>query len=67
MQQRISATGEQQHRDALKEGLTQLRLEGIEPHPVFYELAEQYIRGEITIEEALALLKEQVQVVHESE
>jgi hypothetical protein len=29
-------------------------MEGMEPHPAFFEYAERYVRGEITLDAAVA-------------
>lgn len=57
-----TTTQEQRRRAAIRHGLAQVRIESMEPSPLFFELAERYIRGEITIEEAIAALKQEVQV-----
>ncbi len=31
-----------------------MRLEGLEPHPLFFTYADRYIRGKITLDEAVA-------------
>ncbi len=41
-------------RKIIEDALVQVRLDGIEPDPIFFEYAEHYVRGEITIEEAIA-------------
>ena len=50
----ISIEEQEQRRTALRDALAQVRLEGLEPHPAFFAYAEAYIRGEITIDEAVA-------------
>lgn len=46
--------------EAMRNALVQVRLEGLEPDPIFFEYAERYSRGELTIAEALADYTERV-------
>jgi len=64
MSQTLPLTLQEQEvrRKAVQEALVNTRLEGLEPHPIFFELVEQYIRGEITIEQALTALQKVVHV-----
>jgi hypothetical protein len=41
-------------RQVMAEALAQVRLEGLEPDPIFFTYVERYSRGEITLAEALA-------------
>jgi Antitoxin VbhA len=50
----LSPEEEAQRRQAIQEALIQERLEGLEPDPVFFDYADRYARGEITIAEAIA-------------
>jgi hypothetical protein len=53
-----TVTEEQQRRVAIQHGLAQVRLEDMEPSPLFFELAELYIQGQISLEEAIELAKQ---------
>ena len=46
--------------EAMRNALVQVRLEGLEPDPIFFEYAERCSRGELTIAEALADYTERV-------
>ncbi len=50
----ISAEEEQRRRELLERALAQVRLEGLEPDPAFFEYAERYCHGEITLDDAIA-------------
>ena len=50
----VSAREQERRREALRDALAQVRLEGLEPHPAFFDYAERYVRGEITLDEAIA-------------
>ena len=52
---------QEQRQAALRDALAQVRLEGMEPHPAFFDYAEAYVRGEITIDEAVARFVTQIQ------
>jgi hypothetical protein len=56
MSQQIIVLVEEQERrrKAIHEALINTRLEGLEPDPIFFEYAERYVRGEITVAEAVA-------------
>ena len=56
----LSEAEQAQRRLAIEYALVQVRLEKLEPHPAAFALAERYIHGEITIDEALAALAKQV-------
>ena len=47
----------------MSEALAQVRLEGLEPNPVFFTYVERYSRGEITLAEALADYAERVRAL----
>jgi antitoxin VbhA-like protein len=57
----ISVEEQGQRRAALRDALAQVRLEGMEPHPAFFDYAEAYVRGEITIDEAVARFVAEIQ------
>jgi hypothetical protein len=50
----VSAEEQARRREAMRNALVQVRLEGMEPDPIFFEYAERYARGELTLEEAVA-------------
>ena len=50
----LSAEEQERRRQAMRGALAKVRLEGLEPDPVFFEYAERYSRGEITLEDAVA-------------
>ena len=52
----LSAEEQDRRRLAMQRALAQVRLEGLEPDPVVFEYVERYIRGEITIEDAVAAM-----------
>jgi len=56
MSQQITIPVEEQERrrKAVQDALVNTRLEGLEPDPIYFEYAERYVRGEITIAEAVA-------------
>ena len=56
----MSPEEQAQRREAMRNALVQVRLEGLEPDPIFFEYAERYSRGELTIAEALADYTERV-------
>lgn len=60
-------TETQKRQAAIEIGLTQIRLENMEPLPLFFDLAEQYVQGNITIEEALDIVKQAVQMPDDGE
>ncbi len=62
MQTTETMTETQQRQQAVQGALIQVRLEGMEPHPLAFDLMDRYIQGLITIEDALAVLKQAVQV-----
>jgi hypothetical protein len=45
---------QRRRRDAILQALAQVRLEGLEPDAAFFEYAERYVQGEITLAEAVA-------------
>ena len=55
-----SRIDEQHRRAAIEHGIVQVRIEGLEPHPYFFELAEQYIQGEMSLHEAIELFKQAI-------
>jgi antitoxin VbhA-like protein len=57
----ISIEEQEQRRAALRDALAQVRLEEMEPHPAFFDYAEAYVRGEITIDEAVARFVAEIQ------
>lgn len=57
----LSIEEQEQRRTALRDALAQVRLEGLEPHPAFFTYAEAYIRGDITIDEAVARFIAEIQ------
>ena len=50
----VSAEEQERRRQVMRNALAQVRLEGLEPDPVFFEYAERYSRGEMMLAEALA-------------
>lgn len=42
--------------DAFAEGEASLRLEGMEPGPAYYAVKQRVLRGEITFDEAVAII-----------
>jgi hypothetical protein len=38
----------------MQDALTNARLEGLEPDPIFFEYADRYVQGEISLAEAVA-------------
>ena len=56
----MSSEEQARRREAMRNALVQVRLEGLEPDPIFFEYAERYSRGELTIAEALADYTERV-------
>lgn len=49
----LSAEEQQRRREVLQRALAQVRLEGLEPDPAFFEYAGRYCHGEITLDEAV--------------
>jgi hypothetical protein len=47
-------------RQAMRDALTNARLEGLEPDPIFFEYVERYVRGAMTLEEILADYRERI-------
>ena len=41
-------------RKAMRDALTNARLEGLEPDPIFFEYVERYVHGDLTLAEILA-------------
>ncbi|MEO7003324.1 MAG: antitoxin VbhA family protein [Ktedonobacterales bacterium] len=50
----LPAEEQERRRQTMCDALVQVRLEGLEPDPVFFDYAERYSKGEITLAEALA-------------
>lgn len=50
----LSTAEQERRREAMRDALAQVRLERLEPDPAFFDYAERYARGEITIDEAVA-------------
>jgi len=50
----VSIEEQERRRKAVHEALINTRLENLEPDPVFFEYAERYVRGEMTVAEAVA-------------
>jgi hypothetical protein len=50
----LSAEEQQRRREVLQRALAQVRLEGLEPDPAFFEYAERYCHGEITLDDAIS-------------
>lgn len=53
---RLSPEEQQRRRAIIDQGVTQSRLEGLEPPPIYWECAERYVGGEITLEEMHTIL-----------
>jgi len=49
-----SSAEQERRRQALRDALAQVRLEGMEPDPAFFAYGERYVHGEITLDEAIA-------------
>jgi hypothetical protein len=47
-------------RKAVQDALTNTRLSGLEPDPIFFDYAERYVRGDMTIKEIIADYKARV-------
>lgn len=52
----LPAEEQERRRAAIQRALANVRLEGLEPDPAVFEYTERYIRGEITIDEAVAAM-----------
>ncbi|HST88262.1 MAG TPA: antitoxin VbhA family protein [Ktedonobacterales bacterium] len=52
----LSTEGQDRRRLAMQRALAQVRLEGLEPDPAVFAYVERYIRGEITVEDAVAAM-----------
>ena len=52
----FSPEEQQRRRKNIEQGVTQVRLEGLELPPYYWECAERYIRGELTLDEMHTLL-----------
>jgi hypothetical protein len=50
----LPAEEQARRRDALNNALAQVRLEGMEPDATFFDYAERYVRGETTLDAAVA-------------
>lgn len=50
----LSMEEQERRRQVMRAALTQVRLEGLEPDPIFFEYADRYSRGEMTLAEAIA-------------
>jgi hypothetical protein len=60
----LSPEEETQRRKAIQDALIQERLEGLEPDPVFFDYADRYARGEITVAEAIADYLARIKAIH---
>ena len=60
----MPAKEQERRRKAICEALVNTRLENLEPDPIFFEYAERYARGEITIAEAVADFLARAKTVH---
>ena len=52
----LSPEEQQRRREIIEQGVTQVRLEGLEPPAIYWDCAERYIRGELTLDEMHAML-----------
>lgn len=62
----LEITEQTNRRKAVEDAVTNARLEGLEPDPIFFEYAERYIRGEISLAEVLADYKARLAAVAQS-
>ncbi len=53
---RLSPEEQQRRREIIDQGVIQSRLEGLEPPDIYWQCAERYICGELTLEEMHAIL-----------
>lgn len=60
----LSAEEQARRRQAVDDALVNTRLEGLEPDPIALIYTERYVRGEITIDEAIAEYLAQIKAVH---
>ncbi len=52
----LSPEEQQRRRNSIEQGVTQVQLEGLELPPYYWDYAERYIQGELTLDEMRALL-----------
>jgi hypothetical protein len=50
----LSAEEQARRRQAMNDALVNVRLEGLEPDPIFFVYVDRYVRGEITLTDAIA-------------
>ncbi len=60
----LSLAEQELRRKAVHDALVNTRLEGLEPDPIFFEYTDRYVRGEITLAEAISDYLARVKAVH---
>lgn len=51
---KLSREEQEGRHKAMRDALTNARLEGLEPDPIFFEYVERYVRGEMSLAGILA-------------
>ncbi|MGH2485846.1 MAG: antitoxin VbhA family protein [Ktedonobacterales bacterium] len=63
----LSAREQERRRLAVRRALAHVRMEGLEPDPIFAEYADRYCAGEMTLDDAIADYLRRISATHAAE